>query len=156
MSTATLDRALDGVGVATVDSSVWLAFLTTHDETHHLARHLFGRVASEGDRLRAELSVVTVTESMVRPARSGPYEVGRMRAYLSGFPNLSLVPIDMEIATAAAIVRAQSNLRTPDALIIASALVRGTHAVVTNDDAWASRLAAIYPAIRWVRLYDHA
>jgi predicted nucleic acid-binding protein len=61
----------------------------------------------------------------------------------------------MEVATTAAIVRAQSNLKTPDALIVASALVRRAQAVVTNDASWANRLAAIYPAIRWVRVYDH-
>ena len=155
MSTATLDRALEGVRLATIDSSVWLAFLTTHDGTHHLARHLFRRVAEDGDPLRAELSVITATESMVRPARVGPAEVGRMRAYLGGFPHVSLVPVDLEIATTAAVVRARSNLKTPDAFIVASALVRGAEALVTNDASWRERLAAVYPRIRWIGLYEH-
>lgn len=155
MSTATLDRALDGIRLATVDTSVWLAFLTSQDETHQLARHLFQRVADDGDPLCVELSVITATEAMVRPARVGPSAVGRMRAYLSGFPHATLVPVDLEVATTAATVRAQTRLRTPDALIVASALVRGAEAIVTNDGSWRERLAGFYPGLRWVGLYEH-
>jgi predicted nucleic acid-binding protein len=155
VSIATLDAALDGVRLVTADSSVWLAFLTTTDATHDLARHLFGRIAAEDDPLRAELSTITATESMVRPARAGPAEVGRMRAYLAGFPHLSLVPVDLEIATTAAVVRARSNLRVPDALVVATALVGRAGAIVSNDDAWQRRLAPVYPHLRWVGLYEH-
>ena len=155
MSTATLDQALEGVRLATIDSSVWLAFLTTADATHGLAHHLFRRVESDADPLRAELSMVTATESLVRPARAGVAEIARMRAYLAGFPHLELVPIDLDIATTAALVRARSNLKTPDALVAASALTRGADAVVTNDDVWQERLATIYPRLRCIRLIEH-
>lgn len=155
MSLATLDAALAGVEVVAVDTSVWLAFVTTVDATHHLARHLFRRVASDDDPLRAEASMVTATETLVRPARAGTADLARIRAYLTGFPHLTLVPIGLEIAAAAAVVRARSGLKTPDALVVATALVNHADAVASNDDAWAKRLGAAYPAIRWIGLYAH-
>jgi len=155
VSLATLDAALAGVGLVVIDTSVWLAFVTTADATHHLARHLFRRVAADHDPLRAEASMVTATEALVRPARAGTADLARMRAYLTGYPHLTLVPVGLEIATAAAVVRARSGLKTPDALVVASALVNGADAVVSNDDAWAKRLGAAYPATRWVGLYAH-
>ena len=155
MSIATLDAALVGLGVVVVDTSVWLAFVTTGDATHYLARHLFRRVAAENDPLHANASMVTATEALVRPARAGTADLARMRAYLSRFPHLTLVPIDLEIAAAAAVVRARSGLKTPDALVVASALVHRADAIVSNDDAWEKRLGSTYPAIRWVGLYAH-
>jgi len=155
VSTTTLDAALDGVQLAVVDTSAWLAFLSAGDATHRLARHLFGRVAAADDPLRAEASMVTAAESMVRPAAAGPAELGRMRAYLAGFPHLTLVPVDLDVATTAATVRAQSKLSMPDALIVATALTRRAQAVVTNDETWRPRLASAYPQLRWLDLYAH-
>jgi hypothetical protein len=36
-------------------------------------------------------------------------------------------------------------------LIVATALVTGCHAVVTNDDKW-GRLAGMYPNVAWLYL----
>jgi predicted nucleic acid-binding protein len=155
VSIGSLDAALAGVGLVAIDTSVWLAFMTTADTTHHLARHLFRRVAADDDPLRAEASMVTVTEALVRPARAGTVDLARMRAYLAAFPHLRLVPVELEIATTAAVVRARTCLKTRDALIVASAMVNRADAVVTNDDAWAKQLATAYPAIRWVGLRAH-
>lgn len=156
MSAATLDAALRGARAIVIDTSVWVAFLTTTDATHPLARHLFGRIAADDDPLRAELSMITAAESMVRPARTGTAEVARMRAYLGGFPNLTLVPVDLDVATTAAEVRGRTNLRLPDALVVATALARGADAVTTNDDAWCPRLTPVYPQLRCIELSTHA
>jgi predicted nucleic acid-binding protein len=97
--------------------------------------------------------MVTAAEAMVRPAAAGPAELGRMRAYLGGFPHLELVPVDLEIATAAAAVRARARLKTPDALIVATALVRGADAIVANDASWKDRMPLIDSRLRAVDLY---
>jgi hypothetical protein len=48
-------------------------------------------------------------------------------------------------------VRAQANLRTPDALIAATAIVHSLDAVVANDVKW-PRLRSLYPGIKWLYL----
>jgi predicted nucleic acid-binding protein len=155
VSTASLDEALTGVRVALPDTSVLLAFLAPTDATHTLARHLFRRIESGEDPLGGLLSVVTAAEAMVRPARAGNAEAARMRAFLTGFPHLAAAPIDLEVATVAAGIRARAGLKMPDALIGASALVHGADGVVTNDEAWAERLRPLFPGVRWVYLPAH-
>ena len=46
---------------------------------------------------------------------------------------MRLIPVTFEIADKAAQLRAQYNLRTPDALHIASAIESGCQALLTND-----------------------
>ena len=53
---------------------------------------------------------------------------------LTSFPNLKMRPVDEEVAEAAAEVRARSGLRTPDALQVATCLVEGASAFITNDE----------------------
>jgi predicted nucleic acid-binding protein len=52
---------------------------------------------------------------------------------LSTYPNLEWVAPDLAIADAAANLRGQYRLRTPDALQVATALSRDATALLTND-----------------------
>ena len=54
----------------------------------------------------------------------------------------------------AARVRAITGLRTPDALVVATALVDGIPTVVSADDQWQGALAS-FPALRLVHLKAH-
>lgn len=59
------------------------------------------------------------------------------------------------MATRAATLRAIKNLKTPDALIIASGLLVGGEASVTNDAAWKKKLEPLFREFRWIYLADH-
>lgn len=50
--------------------------------------------------------------------------------------NFQTLPIDIETATSAADLGARYNLRTPDALQVATALAAGCDAFLTNDSAF--------------------
>jgi predicted nucleic acid-binding protein len=54
------------------------------------------------------------------------------------FPHLSVVPVTDDIAERAAFLRAHYNLKTPDAIQVATALVSGSRAFLTNDENLAS------------------
>jgi predicted nucleic acid-binding protein len=56
-----------------------------------------------------------------------------MQNLLTDFPNLTWVPVDLEIAKQAARIRAVYNLKTPDALHAATAFLSGATAFITND-----------------------
>lgn len=77
-----------------------------------------------------------------------------MHAFLRGFPNLTLLPVDLEVALQAANVRALTRLATPDAILVASALLSGCEAVITNDRDWRARLRPHFPQLRWIYLSD--
>jgi predicted nucleic acid-binding protein len=54
------------------------------------------------------------------------------------FPHLSVVPVTDDIAERAAFLRAHQNLKTPDALQVATALLSGSRFFLTNDETLTS------------------
>lgn len=151
MNVTGLDADLAGARSVLVDSSTLLAFVNANEIVHPLAVHLFTRIAEDTDTLQGFFSAVSVTECLARPYQRGAQATATMSALLQGFPHLLMVPVDYAIGDRAAYVRAQANLRTPDALIAATAIVNGLDAVVSNDEKW-PRLRQLYPRIRWLYL----
>lgn len=50
------------------------------------------------------------------------------------FPNLSVVPVDNLVAERATFLRGKYGMKTPDALVIASAIISQADVFVTNDE----------------------
>lgn len=156
MSTDDLDRALGSSERILLDSSALIAYHSPHERTHMLAEHLMGRIERESDPVRASISVVSVTELLVRPIRTGQVQFTFMHTFLTGYPNLTVLPMDMIVAVQAATLRASMGLALPDAVVIASGLLAGCDAIVSNDARWKQRGAAQFPQFRWVYLGDYA
>lgn len=88
---------------------------------------------ARGD-LTAVISTISVTELLAKPFAQGEEERVRVcEGFLRGLPNAVLVPLSFEIAKEAARLRGVHRLRTPDALIIATALREEASAFLTND-----------------------
>ena len=79
-------------------------------------------------------SVLVLTEVLVHPQRSGnvtlAQEYERILLNSAGF---RLNSVDMNVARRTAHLRAQYNLRTPDAIHVATAIVSNCDAFLTND-----------------------
>ena len=76
-------------------------------------------------------------ELLVAPLKKGLQDVAdEIELTLLHFPNLVLAPVTRNVLVRAAEVRAQYRFRTPDAIILASAIEFGATLVVTNDPAW--------------------
>ena len=155
MSTATLDAALGESERVLVDSSTIIAFHTAAEHTHSLAKHLFGRIEAASDPLTGLYSVVSATEVLVRPLRSGPGPHAYMHTFLTSFPNLHALVMDFNVALQAANLRAAHNLKVPDAIIVASGLLAGCEAIVTGDEAWGRGLQPLFSKFKWVYLPGH-
>ncbi|MBI3979289.1 MAG: PIN domain-containing protein [Chloroflexi bacterium] len=155
MSAAGLDRALAGVERILLDSSSVIAYHTAGEAAHGLAKHLLDRVQEDADPLRASISVITAAEVLIRPHRTGLAEFTYMHAFLTTFPNLTVLPMDLTVAAQAATLRSVTGLKLPDAMIVASALLAGCEAVVSNDAPWKRKLAPLFPQVRWIDLSDH-
>jgi predicted nucleic acid-binding protein len=79
-------------------------------------------------------SVLTLTELLVKPHQMGRRDLAvRYEAFVRAIPNLAVVDTDAPIARRAAVLRATYQLRTADAVQVASALEHGATAFVTND-----------------------
>lgn len=122
-----------------LDSSVLISYLGVATPQQEIAAAILENVRA--GRNPAVVSAVSAMELLVRPIRLGAAaEVQRITDLLSRFPNLALRPVDLDVARAAASVRARTTLTSPDALIIGTGIASRIRHVVTNDEAWARRL----------------
>lgn len=79
-------------------------------------------------------SVLALTEGLVYPLRSGNSQlVQRYRDLLLNSDDFQVLPINAAIAEIAADLRARYNLRTPDAIQIATAISSSCDAFLTNN-----------------------
>jgi predicted nucleic acid-binding protein len=85
-------------------------------------------------RLSAAASVLLLSEVLFPAYRAGnPAAARQARAALERIPNFELVEVTAGVSDVAARLRADHNLRTPDALHVATALSEGAEWLVTND-----------------------
>ncbi|WP_372633158.1 type II toxin-antitoxin system VapC family toxin [Cohnella sp.] len=82
----------------------------------------------------AVASSVSLTEILVKPIREGNLTLEKQYKLLfSHFPNLTILPVDDMVAERVAYLRGKYNIKTPDALIVATALVANADLFITND-----------------------
>lgn len=77
-------------------------------------------------------STLTITEILVKPLQHGRIDLTRtFQDLLARY--VEIIPVTMEIAEAAAKLRADHGLRTPDAIQVATAITRQADFFLTND-----------------------
>ncbi len=155
MGSAELDAVLGSAERLLLDSSTLIGFHNSAERAYPLARHLLQRIADNQDPLRGYVSVLTASELLVRPIRAGDPDYTYMYSFLTNFPNLTMLPVDLVVAMEAASLRAIGNIRLPDALIIASGLLAGCEVIVSNDEGWKRRFEPLFRQFRWIYLSDH-
>lgn len=86
------------------------------------------------------LSTVTLAEAVTRPAINGDHpRVQAIRRALLRLPGATIVDLDQAHAVETAWVRAMTNLKLPDAAIVATARRAGASALLGNDRQWRAR-----------------
>ena len=94
----------------------------------------FFSVLEKGE-IEAVTSTITITECLVHPYRKKDFALAAQYMVLfRNFPHLSVVPVTDDIAERATFLRAHYNLKTPDAIQVATALISGSRAFLTNDE----------------------
>ena len=126
-------KSLHGKRVA-LDTMIFIYAFEEHSLYLPLVKSFFREV--EKGRIVAVTSTVTLAECLVQPFRAKAMElVARYKALFRDFPHLSVIPVSGEIAERAAWLRAQYQLKTPDAIQLATAFVTDSHVFLTNDEA---------------------
>jgi predicted nucleic acid-binding protein len=137
----TVQQALAPVDRLGIDTAPFIYFIENHPTYAPIIQSLF--LEADARQIKLITSVVTVTEVLTLPYRSGLLSLAQQyRNYMlnSGLP-LSLQNIDLNIAETAAQLRAQYNLKTPDAFQLATAIEGKCTAFLTNDRALQKVLA---------------
>lgn len=118
-----------------LDTSVFIYFIERHPNYYDLCDEIFGDI--EEGRIEAATSTLTLTEILVQPYRLKKEElVLKFYSLFTTYPNLKWIQLTLDISDLAAKIRAEHNLKTPDAIQIASALSCGATGFVCNDKAF--------------------
>ncbi len=78
-----------------------------------------------------------------------------MYTFITEFPGLTLLPVELPVALMAANLRAITTLRLPDTLVVACGLLAGCQAIVSNDQSWKRHLEPLFREFRWICLSDY-
>ena len=155
MSLASLERAIPDGDRLLLDSTILIAYLNGGEPVSPLATHVVDEFVRPG-RNAAIVSMVTVMEVLVRPLRLGPGESYRhVMDFLTRFPNLRPLPVDLAVAQEAASLRATHRFSPPDALVIATGIVAQVGHLVTNDRDWLPKLRPLASRVMVCTLASH-
>jgi predicted nucleic acid-binding protein len=122
------------VALIHLDAGVLIGFLDADDAHHRTAREVISEALGGADRLAMAASALA--ECLVGPARRGENAIRLIHDLVQRLP-VEIIPLDVDIATAAARLRARHrSLRLPDALVIATAAEHGADRLITTDRQW--------------------
>lgn len=131
-----------------LDTAPLIYFIEQNQAYLKVVRAFF-QAMSQG-QFQVVTSTLTLTEVLIHPFRAKNVELAKQyRDILFDQDNLTTLPVSAEIAEFAAQLRATRNLRTPDAIQLATVIQGGAKFFLTND----ARLPAI-PDIEILVLND--
>lgn len=116
-----------------IDSMIFIYAFEAHPTYVSFLRRFFSSI--EKGEIAAVTSTVTITECLTHPYRMKDYPLAIQYMMLfKNFPHLLVFPVTDDIAERAARLRANQNLKKPDALQVATALLSGSNFFLTNDE----------------------
>jgi predicted nucleic acid-binding protein len=127
-----IEDALKGVGHIYIETAPLIYYVEANPAYVDRMDAIISAI--EKSSIDAVSSVMTLTEVLAQPLKLGNINLAQAyRAILLNSGGFRLLPITAQIAESAADFRARYNMRTPDALHIASAIDAGCDAFLTND-----------------------
>lgn len=118
--------------VIALDTSIFIYHFEGNPAYLGLTSLVLERIQS--GRAEGVASELVLLELLVRPLRLEQQDVAdEYELLLTGFPHLTLCPISRQTLLHAAESRARLGFRTPDAIIVATAVARHATLLVTND-----------------------
>ncbi|MCO5207135.1 MAG: PIN domain-containing protein [Anaerolineae bacterium] len=115
-----------------IDTAPFIYFIERNDNFHTIVQPVFA--ALDAGTLQAVTSTITLAEVLVQPLRNNrPKLAQRYREILQDSVGLSLINVTPDVAERTAQFRAAYQLRTPDAIQIATALQANATHFLTND-----------------------
>ncbi len=124
-------KSLQGTVVG-MDTAPLIYFIEENPAYLDIVRPFF--IALDRGDFRVVTSIVTLLEVLVHPFRYGNTMLAReYREILLNAKHIATIPLLYEITEEAARLRAEYNIRTPDAIQMATAIREGASFFLTND-----------------------
>lgn len=142
MGVDTLRTACAGYRQVFLDTMIFSYHFLDHPRYAPLTEVVLALI--ESGQISAWTTTLTLAELLVVPMRADDRQAMRdYELYLTNFPHLTLVQLDISLARQAARVRATTGLRMPDAIQIAAASLYNVDAIVTNDLRWRDKTSSL-------------
>ena len=118
--------------VVGLDTAPLIYFIEEHPAYLDTVRPFFEAV--DRGEFQVVTSVVTLLEVLVHPFRQGDDGLAQQyRNILLNSRSITCVPLSLGVAEEAARLRAEHNIRTPDAIQLATAIHEGASFFLSND-----------------------
>ncbi len=118
-----------------LDTAPFIYFFEQHPDYFPALEMMFERLYETG--AQAITSIITYIELTTHPARQGKTQlVRKYHDYLTHSENISLFPLDLNIADYAVELGAKHHFKTSDAIQLGTAVACGADFVITNDKNW--------------------
>ncbi len=114
-----------------LDTAPLIYFIEEHTAYLDTLKKIFETV--DKGEVSVITSTITLTEVLVHPLRSQNVDLATEYRDILLNSNITTIDISSDIAEYGALLRSQYNLRTPDALQIATAINSGAGFFLTND-----------------------
>lgn len=127
-----ISRALTEVRLLYIETAPFIYYTENRPGYVDTMRAIFQGVLDQ--QMSIVTSTIALAECLPKPLKENDRAV--VKAYETLFQNtkeIRLVPVDAAVARRCADLRAQYNLRTPDALHVATAIETGCDIFLTND-----------------------
>ena len=132
MSVPVLEKFLRRHRRVGLDSNLLIYFIEAHASYGTLAQKVFESI--EAGRNIAVCSTLSLLEVLVQPYRTKNDQiVNRFYGLLTTYPHMNWVNLSIEVADLGARLRAEYELKTPDAVLLATALHSHATGFIGND-----------------------
>jgi len=129
-----LAEAISHCKIVGLDSNIFIYAYQEHPQFLPIVRPIFARLDNDIE-FHAVTSIVSLIEINTLPLRLNRQDLAKTYTdALLNSTNITTYPLDSTIAKKSAELRAKFNLRTPDAIQIATAIVAKAEAFITNDE----------------------
>jgi len=135
--------SLPASGVIYIDTAPIIYSVEKHPDYAPSLRPVWA--ASKSGAIQVITSELALLETLVGPLKHGDSELADVYSELLTATEMRLLPITLEVLRDAARLRADTNMKTPDAIHAATALAAGCDLFVTNDGGF--RRVASLPVV---------
>jgi predicted nucleic acid-binding protein len=127
-----LQDFLKNHSVIGLDTSLFIYHLEDHPRYSPLTEIIFNDL--EKGINKGVTSYLTLMEILAKPKTEGLLQAARdYEYYLTTFPNLTFYEMGLDVARKASDLRSADRIKTPDAIQLATAVLYGATAFLTND-----------------------
>ena len=114
------------------DTNVFIYSIDGYEEYTELLKDIFSHIAEH--RLLVITSELTLAECLVKPVKDENIEaVMQFERHINSSESMKVRPVSREILRQSAHVRAELELKLPDAIHMATAIDQGCKTFITND-----------------------